>query len=372
MAQIYLDSLDDKTTPRAVRSALILFQKRNPGSSEDEKREVLDSAYRDVMERIRGQKPGFRRLAEKVLSWIICAKRPLTILELQHALAVVVGDSRLDKDNLEQIDRIVSVCAGLVTIDEESGIIRLVHYTTQEYFERTQETWFPGAETEITEICVTYLSFDVFRSGFCDSDYEFEERLTSNPFFKYATHNWGYHARNASTISQAVIKFLMDEALVDASNQGLFAIKRYSFEETYSQNIRRGRTGLHLIAYFGIDSIVMPLLETKMVDADSKDEWGQTPLSLATEGGHKAIVKLLLETGEVDADSKDKDGRTPLSRAAEWGREAVVKLLLETGKVDADSKDKGGRTPLSWAAQRRFKAIVKLLLEASKVDVNLN
>jgi hypothetical protein len=73
-------------------------------------------------------------------------------LELQHALAVEVGDSRLGEDNLERIERMVSVCAGLVTVDEESSIIRLVHYTMQEYFERTQEKWFPNAETDITKV----------------------------------------------------------------------------------------------------------------------------------------------------------------------------------------------------------------------------
>ena len=102
------------------------------------------------MERIDGQKPSFRQIAKKVLSWITCAQRPLTTSELQHALAVVLGDSKLDEDNLERTERIVSVCAGLVTIDEGSGIIRLVHYTTQEYFERTQKHWFPNAESEIT------------------------------------------------------------------------------------------------------------------------------------------------------------------------------------------------------------------------------
>ena len=35
-------------------------------------------------------------------------------------------------------DVLVSVCAGLVTIDRESNIIRLVHYTTEEFFERIQ------------------------------------------------------------------------------------------------------------------------------------------------------------------------------------------------------------------------------------------
>jgi hypothetical protein len=115
------------------------FRRQSPELGEDQKREVLDKVYKDVIERINRQQPGFLRLAEKVLSWITCAKRPLTTSELQHALAIVVGDSKLNEDNLERIEIIVSVCAGLVTVNEESRIIRLVHYTTQEYFERTQK-----------------------------------------------------------------------------------------------------------------------------------------------------------------------------------------------------------------------------------------
>ncbi|KAH8748260.1 hypothetical protein F5883DRAFT_509309 [Diaporthe sp. PMI_573] len=186
LAQIYCNSLDDKTTPRAVRRVLKQLQKQSPGSSEDQKRAILDQAYSDAMDRIHEQKQGFRQLADKVLLWITCANRPLTTSELQHALAVEIGDSELGEDNLEQIKRIVSVCAGLVTVDEESCIIRLVHYTTQEYFEQTQKQWFPNAHAEMMTICVTYLSFNIFESGFCRTDQEFEERLRSNPLYSYA------------------------------------------------------------------------------------------------------------------------------------------------------------------------------------------
>ena len=129
------------------------------------------------MERIEGQFSDQEDLAKQVLSWITCAKRPLTKSELQHALAVEVGESQLDDDNTPQIEDIVSVCAGLVTVDEESNAIRLVHYTTQEYFERTQKRWFPDAETDILKTCITYLSFDTFDAGFCETDEEFEHRL---------------------------------------------------------------------------------------------------------------------------------------------------------------------------------------------------
>src|SRR5690242_16367648 len=109
------------------------------------------------MKRIMGHDPDSKELAMQVLSWITCAKRLLNTSELQHALAVEPNEPGLDKENLPQIEDMVSVCAGLVTIDEESNIIRLVHYTTQEYFKRRQSHWFPNSETDITKICVTYL-----------------------------------------------------------------------------------------------------------------------------------------------------------------------------------------------------------------------
>jgi len=77
-----------------------------------------------------------------------------------------VGDSELDKDGLPEIDEMVSVCARLVAVDEDRGIIRLVHYTTQEYFQHTGAQWFPAVEVDITTICATYLSFPYSGAGF--------------------------------------------------------------------------------------------------------------------------------------------------------------------------------------------------------------
>ncbi|KAH6672607.1 hypothetical protein B0J14DRAFT_483401, partial [Halenospora varia] len=137
LAQLYMSSLDDKTTIKAIEIALHEFQKQNPGSDEDKKLEVLSQAYEQAMERVNGQKAGFRELANNVLSWITRAERPLTTSELRHALAVETKAAELDEKNLPDTEDMISVCAGLVTIDQESKVIRLVHYTAQRYFERT-------------------------------------------------------------------------------------------------------------------------------------------------------------------------------------------------------------------------------------------
>jgi hypothetical protein len=85
------------------------------------------------------------------------------------------------------------VCARLVTVNVKSDVIRLVYYTTQEFFERTQGHWFPNAKIDIAKTCVTYLSFDIFKSSVCASNKKFETRLRLNPLYDYAARHWGHH-----------------------------------------------------------------------------------------------------------------------------------------------------------------------------------
>ena len=324
---------------------------------------MLAGAYNQAMKRINGQKPGFKELAMKVLLWITCAKRLLTTSELQHAVAIKVSKSKLDQGDLPQIGDMVSVCAGLVDIDKESNIIRLVHYTAQEYFEQKRKDWFPKTETHIAKACITYLSFDTFESGFCPTDEEFEARLQLYPLYDYAARNWGHHARAASTeVEKLILGLLESETKKSAASQAIFASKRQRWYFDYSQRVPRQMTGVHLAAYFGLTGVIMVLLKNRY-NPDVKDTYDRSPLSWAAENGHEAVVKLLLEKG-AEPNSKNSHGQTPLSWAAKRGHEAVVKLLLEKG-AEPDSKYNyyGRRTPLWWAAGNGHEAVVKLLLE---------
>ncbi|TVY27700.1 putative ankyrin repeat protein [Lachnellula hyalina] len=358
LAQLHLDSLTGKRSLKAVQTALKNLVK---GSA------AYDHAYKDAMERINGQIKDQEELAKQVLSWITCAKRPLAAIELQHALGVEVGESQLDEANIPEIEDMVSVCAGLVTIDEGSGIIRLVHYTAQEYFDRTQRQWFPDVQANIITTCVTYLSFDDFERGICQSDNEFEQRLQSNKFYDYAAHNWGHHAREASTSCDNVMDFLRKQAHVEASSQVLMASKRYSDETKYSQKGPKQMTGLHLAAFFGVGNVVLGLLNGN--HPDLKDSHSRTPLLWAAERGHENVVKLLLDQG-VGLDLMDSEcGRTPLSWAAKNVHHVVVQLLLEAG-ADPNARGEGyGESALHLAAGIGNKAMVYQLLKAG-ADVN--
>ena len=153
----------------------------------------LDHAYQYALERIHTQGAGSRELAMQVLMWVAFAMRPLTELELQHALAIEFGDSVFDDANIPSREDILSPCAGLVVLDQASNIIRLVHCSTLEYLRSTQHLWFPTKN--LAPICLTYLSLDVFKRGFCPNDDELNDRLNNHPFPDYAATYWGEHMR---------------------------------------------------------------------------------------------------------------------------------------------------------------------------------
>ncbi|KAH6989799.1 hypothetical protein BKA56DRAFT_259996 [Ilyonectria sp. MPI-CAGE-AT-0026] len=363
LAQLRFNSLVGTTTPNQLRAALKQW------STNSEVLGAYDHAYDETMERIKAV-PYQSELAMQVLSWITYTKMPLTSTELQHALAVKPGKPNLDEDDLPEIEGMVSVCSGLVTIDKGSNIIRLVHYTTQQYFERTQNRWFDNAQAAITTICTTYLSFSVFESGFCQKDDEFEERLRSNPLYDYAAHYWGHHACDLSNFPEQILDFLRLEKNVEASSQALMAVEGFSGQRRFSQGAPKEMTGVHLAAYLGVTEGVRIL--TREQNPDAKDSHNRTPLSWAAERGHTDVVKLLLDNGTVDVNSTDKHfGLTPLSYAAGEGHQAVVKILLAAKEVDLNSKDTSfGLTPLEHAEENEHMEIAGLLRESGGVGSN--
>ncbi|KAL8901819.1 MAG: hypothetical protein Q9207_005011 [Kuettlingeria erythrocarpa] len=377
LARLHVDSLLDKCTKKKILSTLDGLPK---GSK------ALDEAYNDAIQRIEGQLPEKSTQAKRVLSWITYAQRPLSTEELSHALAVEVGDSELDMDNIPDVEDMVSDCAGLVIVDDESNIIRLVHYTTQEYFERIRETWNPQAQQEIASVCLTYLSFDIFASG-ATASYEdsasdehpasdggFDDggittRITKHPFYEYASLNWAMHLFTVQKeISELALSFLQHEGLVASTCEMINDITNnyhlYSFPE--------GSTGLHLTARFGLSFLFSELLRVASgatsTDANSMDGNGRTPLSWAAQRGHEAVVKLLLARDDVEVDWEDKQGQTPLSWAAQDGHEAVVKLLLARDDVEVDSQIVMMIFERSYIA--RDSEMVKLLLAQKEVKAD--
>lgn len=396
LAEIYITLLRDKTTPNEIVKALEEFQIKNHGTDENHRDQALTKAYEQVMERINSQGSGLRSLAMGALSWITLAKRNLTVVELQHALATKQGSSRLDEGDLPDIKDISSVCAGLVTVDENSNVIRLVHNTAHEYFERTKARWFPNAEAEMSKTCITYISFNVFGEGFTEEKWYYYGG-EQYPFYKYAVNNWTYGAPENMELSTELKNLLNDQSKIKLAVEKLHT-NSSMITSQYSTSAPKNINGLHFAVLFGVVKVVEKLLELGF-KPDHKDSYGRTPLWWASQGGQDAIVGLLLDAGasletkdkikgytplmcaihgehqkvvdllldkRSEIDTKDRQGQTALMMASEIGAEDIVQLLIKKGKADVNLRDSGekGWTPLLWAIENGHSGAVKMLLEA--------
>ncbi|KAL8893509.1 MAG: hypothetical protein Q9192_005193 [Flavoplaca navasiana] len=353
LARLHTDSLLDKRTVRDVKTTLVSLTK---GAA------ALDAAYREALQRIEGQLDNDRKLAKRILLWITFAKRPLTTAELCCVLAVEPDIVEIDPEKVYNSEDLVSVCAGLVVVDQESGVIRLVHYTAQEYFERTGDTWSPGGQLHITIACLTYLSFTTFRSGNCITDKDFEERLQQHPFLDYAAKHWGHHASVVEAdVTDLAYTFLQGGLLSSALQVVGVPDSKY---EGYSKFHHR-MTALHYTARFGLAGITERVLAaedkpvTEAVNAIDNMENG--PLSIAAWNGHNEMTKKLLDKGaHVNAQS-ERDG-TALQGASAGGHEQVVKILLDNG-ADVDAQSRLCATALQEASVRGHEQVIKILLD---------
>ncbi|KAJ3951499.1 hypothetical protein N0V92_012088 [Colletotrichum tropicale] len=293
LAQLHLDSLQGKRSVKAIKDAL---RKLATGSS------AYDSAYEEAMERIEGQLDEQKTLAKDALSWIVCARRPLETLELQHALAVERGTAELDRDNITELEDIVSVCAGLIAIDEESGIIRLVHYTTQEYFERTAERkWNRSKRHE-------------FRAS------------KNNALTLQADVNikdcWKLTPLSYAVIGGRVnfIEWLLSKGEIEVDSE--------YFEDPYPPTA--------IAATIGEVARILPFIESDKANLDAQNKLQWTPLMLAANGGHADIADASLSTESKGWRwSRGRDGGTPLEMALKYfGRDhPITKLLVDRMEV---------------------------------------
>jgi hypothetical protein len=116
---LYIDSIAGQINIKMIRQELERLAKksREPGGAGGLK--ALDGENTNIVERIKHSGDNRTRLAGQVLGWIIYASRPLSVLELQHALGTELETNTFDSENLTEQNLIISVCARLVSVDKE-------------------------------------------------------------------------------------------------------------------------------------------------------------------------------------------------------------------------------------------------------------
>ena len=363
LAVLHLESLASQLNPADVRNALKKLPKR------------LDDTYHEALQRIAHQGLPYLKMANNVLSWISHAYRPLTVEELQCALAVTPGLTAFDEDAMTPLDTLVSVCGGLVTFDPQSRIIRLVHYTTQEFLENVRDSRFPTAHADITRTCLTYLSFDHPR--YYDDRYRaIIHNIKGSPFLRYAAQHWRGHMRASpdTNFNELILQILWHPLKVQCifqamDDQGLKLPHIYK-----DSNV----PPLCAAAILGLESIVLLLLERGADLTGSMMSHGGTAFDMAVKFGQLEVIKVLIARG---ASVNSNHGRrwSPLTRTIstaistnEKRAVATARLLLDRG---ADINFQGSFCPdlssaLMEAANYGYVHLVELLL-TNNADVNL-
>ena len=359
----------------------------------------LGDAYGATLERIRAQDEENANLAMAALTWICHSERPLQVDELCHALAVEIGETDFDHENIPSIGTLLDYCQGLITVDAEASTVRLIHYTVQEYL-CSRPGLFSKPHLILAETCLTYLNSRQVKNLTLYSPLDYR----TIPFLKYSARYWGIHMNkdpsdNARTFALDLLNkykdhisavSLLEQALTPryigaitacplfsgihcASFFGIVELVTVFINEEgceVDQQDCTGRTPLAWAARNGHEGVVKKLLRRENVDPNCPDIYDRTPLVLTAIEGHEGVVKVLLGREDVDPDRPDKDGEGPLAWAAICGHEGVVKLLLEMGEVDPNRPDMYGQTPLANAAISGHEGVVKLLLEQENVDPN--
>lgn len=86
----------------------------------------IEELYATTMKRIDMLGEEDAELARLILLWLLYAARPLSITELQYAVAVRPGTYEIDEDSLVDVAFLVSICCGVITIHQKSGSVRLI------------------------------------------------------------------------------------------------------------------------------------------------------------------------------------------------------------------------------------------------------
>ena len=300
-----------------------------------------------TIERIKKQHscPTRSRLAFMVLQWLSMVRRPITTRELQHAIATRPGGTHLGA--LTDPKFFVDCCFGLTIIDRESSVIRLVHFSVNEYLQERRKELFGEPDSVLAWVCLAYMSIVIEKecNGSTFAGWTAAGallKLQQWPFWEYAACHWGIHARGscAGRAGSSLRDFAFDGDSLSCwldyilfNLQGRFA--KSSEWERFASFLAKGATPLHITSIYGL-------------------HWA---------------VQECLDTG-FDVNHQDGNGATAFMLAAAFGRDDILKLLLSTSALDANMRDERGRTALCYAIENRHINTSRFLLDCPAVEVN--
>ena len=297
-------------------------------------------------------------------------------MEMRHAYAMreLPPGAPLEEDDLPDGDTLTSTCGGLIVVDGESQTLRVVHYTAEEYFERSHARDLAAARLSLAKVSLAYLALPNFSDGPCSDDLEMDWRLQQYPFLDYASKHWGedigklfypeFHLELCA-LWPHLGAFLRNRALLDvaAQVQNVPRIRHYCWSQDYPKRV----PPLVHVARFDMPRILWGMITHQNQHTESQgDDW-VTALICAADCGLADNVRVLVEQG-ADLEAIDLNLETALCRAVRKGAEDAVRVLTEAG-ADVNGRPQSW-SPLMLAVSVGSLELVKILIQAG-ADVAL-
>lgn len=370
----------------------------------------LHSLYADILKDTRSKN---QAQSLKLLQWVCFAERPLSTLELQHALALdadmehikvkhyMSDDKRFPEDVKYMRDIIGKLSSGLVEVVKHNNTMRaqFIHQAVRDYLlkegldllapctDSKKAPVMAGAKAEISPKVrglfqisrsgIKYLNLKDMRKHvqYSPAPDELFTAARKFPLAAYALSSMKTHLRDLDA-SGADQSDLLSLFCFPNGDQRILATWCALAERLdvprRTLPVREGTRLVHLLAECGVASALRKVL-VRMKDSDqlegiinAKDAIGMTPVAYAALEGHVDVVRLLVDAAPKGfaLDDPDAQGNTPLIHAAEWGRVEVVKMLLETGQVDVNARNKWKQTAIWKASVSGHVKVVEVLLES--------
>ena len=283
--------------------------------------------------------------AYRTIKWLLSATRPLKREEIIMATAIKPLDTTFQGQEEVSLEYLISACGNLVYLDEQEDILRLVHFSAQEFLVRQPELKDP--EGFVAVVCFTALGFSQQPAAIWD----------------YAVDNWWRHARCwreiNGTQSTLIGRFLLvaprlEEWLTDFG-------RLYRWGKVLLPPSKYGAIGV--CASFDLPIILSHLLQRGLKHFGGHFEGGfskliSAALLLAAVEGHLSIVELLIKAG---ANTR-------------WHMSGYVVTFQLSGQIGyrngitaslSPSERGGSMTALQAAAVVGHDKVLKLLLKAA-------
>ena len=350
----------------------------------------VEEAYEKILMRVSSSEHA--QTAKSLLRIVLAALRPLTLGEIQIALAInkklehgehceSYNDLVLQSEDAFRV-KLRNLCGLFLSIVDSK--VYLIHQTAKEFLiskhSNDRSTSLPKSASDVWRHSLAPVESNLILLKICLCYLLLCGTEGKSISLRYAAR-WIDHFQSArSRLDEAILQSTLNICGPRSSSfskwwpevsSEVYAIHsnlqdlRFRIENTDSW------TSLMVVSLIGLETVVKFSLENSRANPITQDDNGQTALHFALEHRHLNVAKILVEENDVALNIPDNHGYTPLHSAAESGQLEFIKVFINPNGVALNSQNNEGNTALHLAAACDRLEVVKLLIKDNRVTPNL-